>query len=144
MASIRSRAHLRGQTDKSRCKCPNPLWKQARHLAASSFDLQGHAQAFAKGRLQKLADTIREGKRLDPEIADVVANAMKDWAIENGATHYTHWFQPMTGLTAEKHDAFSSPAADGQVMLSEFSGKMLISRRARCVVIPLWRHPLYF
>ncbi len=75
---------------------------------------------------KNLEKTISDGKRLDPEIADVVANAMKDWAIENGATHYTHWFQPMTGLTAEKHDAFLSPGKNGHV-ISEFSGKMLIS-----------------
>ena len=59
------------------------------------------------------------------EVADVVANAMKDWAIEKGATHYTHWFQPMTGSTAEKHDSFINPQGVGKVMLS-FSGKELI------------------
>lgn len=65
------------------------------------------------------------GVALDPDVADVVANAIKDWAIEKGATHYTHWFQPMTGVTAEKHDAFINPTANGQVIL-EFSGKELI------------------
>ena len=69
--------------------------------------------------------TIEEGKSLDPEVANVVANEMKDWAIEHGATHYTHWFQPMTGITAEKHDSFISPAPDGKVIM-EFSGKELI------------------
>jgi len=69
---------------------------------------------------------VQEGnKRLSPEIAEVVANAMKDWALERGATHYTHWFQPLTGLTAEKHDSFISPTADGRVIM-EFSGKELI------------------
>ena len=58
-------------------------------------------------------------------IADVIANAMKDWAMEKGATHYCHWFQPMTGLTAEKHDSFISPTPDGKTIL-EFSGKELI------------------
>lgn len=67
---------------------------------------------------------IAEGKRLDREIADVVANAMKEWAIEKGATHYTHWFQPMTGITAEKHDSFISPNGDGKVIM-EFSGREL-------------------
>ncbi|MBN2449992.1 MAG: glutamine synthetase III [Lentisphaeria bacterium] len=66
-----------------------------------------------------------EGAPLDPTVADVVANAMKDWAIEKGATHFCHWFQPMTGMTAEKHDSFISPTADGRVMM-EFSGKELI------------------
>lgn len=65
------------------------------------------------------------GKSLDRSIADVVANAMKDWAIEKGATHYTHWFQPLTGITAEKHDSFISPTSEGTVIM-EFSGKELI------------------
>ncbi len=69
--------------------------------------------------------TLTVGKRMTLEIANVVANAMKDWAIENGATHYTHWFQPMTGITAEKHDSFISPAEDGKVIM-EFSGKALV------------------
>ncbi|MGD0234958.1 MAG: glutamine synthetase III [Syntrophorhabdales bacterium] len=72
-----------------------------------------------------LKATIEKGTPLRPDVADVVANAMKDWAIEKGATHYTHWFQPLTGITAEKHDSFISPAADGSVIL-EFSGKQLI------------------
>jgi glutamine synthetase len=72
-----------------------------------------------------LRKTIDEGSPLAPEVADVVANAMKDWAIEKGATHFTHWFQPMTGITAEKHDSFISPTADGRIIM-EFSGKELI------------------
>ena len=69
--------------------------------------------------------TIEEGKQLDISMANAVAAAMKDWAVEKGATHYTHWFQPMTGVTAEKHDSFISPAPDGGVIM-EFSGKELI------------------
>ncbi|MGB4659524.1 MAG: glutamine synthetase III, partial [Mobilitalea sp.] len=72
-----------------------------------------------------LRKTIENGEDLDPNIAEVVANAMKDWAIERGATHYSHWFQPMTGITAEKHDSFISPTSDGKVIM-EFSGKELI------------------
>ncbi|MCX5808907.1 MAG: glutamine synthetase III [Proteobacteria bacterium] len=72
-----------------------------------------------------LKETIEKDIPLRPDVADVVANTMKDWAIEKGATHYTHWFQPLTGITAEKHDSFISPADDGSVML-EFSGKQLI------------------
>ena len=72
-----------------------------------------------------LKETIEEGKTLDPTIADIVAKAMMEWAIEKGATHYTHWFQPMTGITAEKHDSFISPADGGRVIM-EFSGKELI------------------
>jgi glutamine synthetase len=72
-----------------------------------------------------LKKTIENGEDLDPNVAEVVANAMKDWAIERGATHYTHWFQPMTGITAEKHDSFISPTPDGKIIM-EFSGKELI------------------
>ena len=78
-----------------------------------------------KETYKALKRTTEEGRSLDPAIASVVANAMKDWALELGATHYTHWFQPMTGITAEKHDAFISPKADGSVLL-EFSGKELV------------------
>ena len=86
--------------------------------------------AVMKARLPKDAykevrRAIDEGKRLDIETANVVANAMKDWAVENGATHYTHWFQPMTGVTAEKHDSFISPDKSGAVIM-EFSGKELV------------------
>jgi glutamine synthetase len=72
-----------------------------------------------------LKRTLENGEDLDPAVADVVANAMKDWAVERGATHYTHWFQPLTGITAEKHDSFINPTGDGKVLL-EFSGKELI------------------
>ena len=74
---------------------------------------------------QSLLNTIEAGKEIDPSIADVVASAMKDWAIEHGATHFTHWFQPLTGVTAEKHDAFLTPAEHGKAIM-EFSGKVLI------------------
>jgi glutamine synthetase len=78
-----------------------------------------------KNIYRMLRKTIDEGVPLAPEAADVVANAMKDWAIEKGATHFTHWFQPMTGITAEKHDSFISPTNDGRIIM-EFSGKELI------------------
>lgn len=74
---------------------------------------------------KELRKTIDEGKELDPMIAEVVAGAMKEWAIEKGATHYTHWFQPLTGVTAEKHDSFISAPVNGKVLM-EFSGKELI------------------
>ncbi len=74
---------------------------------------------------QSLRKTIDEGARLDLGVANAVAAAMKDWAVEKGATHYTHWFQPLTGITAEKHDSFISPSPDGGVIM-EFSGKELI------------------
>ncbi|MGI5954985.1 glutamine synthetase III, partial [Dysosmobacter sp.] len=72
-----------------------------------------------------LKHTIQKGTRLDLSVANAVAAAMKDWAVENGATHFTHWFQPLTGITAEKHDSFITPAPDGRVIM-EFSGKELI------------------
>ncbi len=83
-------------------------------------------ERLPKSVYKKLKKTIVEGKELDPGIADSVAQAMKEWAVERGATHYTHWFQPLTGVTAEKHDSFiSTPDASGKVML-EFSGKELV------------------
>jgi glutamine synthetase len=87
-------------------------------------------EAVMRDRLPKetfksLKSTLEKGEPLNSEIANVVANAMKEWAIEKGATHYTHWFQPMTGMTAEKHDSFISPEAGGTVIM-EFSGKELI------------------
>ena len=78
-----------------------------------------------KAAYKALRETREKGKPLDPSVADVVANAMKEWAVEKGATHFTHWFQPMTGITAEKHDSFISPA-DGEKVIMEFSGKELI------------------
>jgi len=92
-----------------------------------SLVFSDHAQ---RSRLPKsvyaaLRRTIEQGDALDPRIADAVANAMKDWAIEHGATHFSHWFQPMTGLTAQKHDSFLTQTSDGRAIL-EFSGKELI------------------
>ena len=78
-----------------------------------------------KDVFKQVQRSMNEGKRLDSAAAVVVANAMKDWALEKGATHYTHWFQPMTGITAEKHDSFISPVDGGKVIM-EFSGKELI------------------
>lgn len=83
------------------------------------------SERLPKKIYKELKKNIANGETLTPEIAEVVANAMKDWAIERGATHYTHWFQPMTGITAEKHDAFISPTDDGKAIM-EFSGKELI------------------
>ena len=71
-----------------------------------------------------IQNTIKNGRHLDLNVANVVAKAMMEWAIEMGATHYTHWFQPMTGITAEKHDSFVSPSASGVIM--DFRGKELV------------------
>ena len=84
---------------------------------------------------KSLSKTIENGTALDPSIADCVANAMKDWAIEKGATHYTHWFQPLTGVTAEKHDAFISPVGHGRIIM-EMSGKELIHGEADASSFP--------
>ena len=82
-------------------------------------------ERLPKATYKALKKTIEQGTSLEAEVADVVAAAMRDWAVEKGATHFTHWFQPMTGITAEKHDAFINPTSDGKVIL-EFSGKELI------------------
>ncbi|MBQ6952269.1 MAG: glutamine synthetase III, partial [Clostridia bacterium] len=82
-------------------------------------------QRLPKETYRALHRTIAEGKSLNMEVASVVANTMKDWAIEKGATHYTHWFQPMTGITAEKHDSFLSPVEGGRAIM-EFGGKELV------------------
>lgn len=97
---------------------------------AEIFGINVFSEATMKERLpkdtfKKLKKTLDLGAELTPEVAEVVANAMKDWAVEKGATHYTHWFQPMTGKTAEKHDSFIEPTGDGRVIM-EFSGKQLI------------------
>src|SRR6202049_2076679 len=82
-------------------------------------------QRLPKPVYKALQKTIKHGAALDPAIADNVATAMKDWAMEKGATHFTHMFQPMTGLTAEKHDSFLAPVSDGKAV-TEFSGKELV------------------
>lgn len=82
-------------------------------------------ERLPKDTYKKLRKAIDAGDTLTLEVANVVANAMKDWAIEKGATHFTHWFQPMTGITAEKHDSFITPSGDGEIIM-EFSGKELI------------------
>ena len=94
-------------------------------FGSNVFNDEVMKERLPKNTYKILRKTIDQGSPLDPSVADVVANAMKDWALEKGATHYTHWFQPMTGLTAEKHDSFISPTPDGKVIM-EFSGKELI------------------
>ena len=89
------------------------------------FDESVMKERLPKETFRQLQRTMKDGRSLDINIANVVANAMKDWAIEKGVTHYTHWFQPMTGNTAEKHDSFISPDVDGKVIM-EFSGKELV------------------
>ena len=94
-------------------------------FASNVFNDASMKERLPKETYKLVRQAVDNGKRLDRATADIVANAMKDWAIEKGATHYTHWFQPMTGFTAEKHDSFISPTKDGNVIM-EFSGKELI------------------
>jgi len=89
------------------------------------FDDRKMQERLPRVTYKALKKTIKNGEPLDLSVANAVANAMKDWAVEMGCTHYTHWFQPMTGVTAEKHDSFICPAGDGQIIM-EFSGKELI------------------
>ncbi len=94
-------------------------------FGSNVFNRQVMQDKLPKDIYKSLSKTIDEGAPLDMGVANVVANAMKDWAVEKGATHFTHWFQPMTGITAEKHDSFISPTKDGKVIM-EFSGKELV------------------
>ncbi|MFN7978808.1 MAG: glutamine synthetase III [Vicinamibacterales bacterium] len=108
---------------------------QAQHLAPPAqvsevfgslvFNDSVQQARLPKPVYQALRDTVTKGAALDMSTADAVASALKDWAVEHGASHYTHWFQPMTGITAEKHDSFFSPTKDGKSM-AEFSGKELV------------------
>ncbi|HLW93761.1 MAG TPA: glutamine synthetase III [Solirubrobacteraceae bacterium] len=95
------------------------------NFGANVFSLAEQRKRLPKHVFSQLQGTIAQGAELDTSLADSVAQAMKEWALENGATHYTHWFQPLTGTTAEKHDSFYSPVGDGSA-IADFSGKELI------------------
>ena len=84
---------------------------------------------------EKLKEVTQKGSQMDIDLANVVADAMKNWAIDKGATHFTHWFQPMTGITAEKHDSFITPTTDGSIIIS-FSGKALIWGEPDALAMP--------
>ena len=95
-------------------------------FASNVFDDATMKQRLPKKIYAEFKNTLLEGKDLEPHVAEIIAHEMKEWAIEKGATHYTHWFQPLTGVTAEKHDSFiSAPLPNGKVLMS-FSGKELI------------------
>ena len=98
------------------------------HFGDDVFHFTRMKERLPKPIYRKLMDTVAEGKPLDASIADAVAHAMKEWAMEKGATHFTHWFQPLTGTTAEKHDSFLEPVGNGQAILS-FSGRFQFSVR---------------
>ncbi|MBR7188913.1 MAG: glutamine synthetase III, partial [Clostridia bacterium] len=97
----------------------------ANRFACRVFDLATMRERLPRDTYREMLRCIHDGVRLDLSVANIVANAMKDWAIEQGATHFTHWFQPMTGITAEKHDSFISPNGNGGILM-EFSGKELV------------------
>lgn len=101
------------------------MGKVPEYFGCMVFDDREMKARLSQKVYRSLRKTIDEGAELDSSVADAVAEAMKDWAVEKGATHYTHWFQPLTGITAEKHDSFISPSPDGGVRM-EFSGKELI------------------
>ena len=108
----------------------------------SGVQRRGAGEATSEDVYQALRRTITRGEPLDPSVADAVASALKDWAIENGATHYTHWFQPLTGITAEKHDSFLAPVTErqgGRRVLRQGAGQ----GRARCIELPVGRHALH-
>ena len=94
-------------------------------FGANVFSVAVQRERLPADVFEKLQATLAHGEALDPSLADAVADAMKEWALENGATHFTHMFQPLTGSTAEKHDSFFDPSGEGGV-LAGFSGKELI------------------
>ena len=95
------------------------------YFASKVFDDKVMRAMLPEKAYRSLRQTIDQGKPLDLQLANAVAQAMCAWAVENGATHFTHWFQPLTGITAEKHDSFINPAPDGRVIM-ELTGKALI------------------
>lgn len=111
--------------DRARTRSAGPDTQPAPAYGADVFNERAMQERLPKDIFRRLMRTMRDGEPLDHEVADVVAAAMKDWAVERGATHYTHWFHPLTGLTAEKHDAFIVPDGAGGA-LNEFTGEALV------------------
>jgi glutamine synthetase len=99
--------------------------KMTDEFGSLTFNEEVQRARLPKDVYRALRSAVAQGVALDPSVADIIATALKDWAVEHGATHYTHWFQPMTGITAEKHDSFLTPTPDGRAV-AEFSGKELI------------------
>ena len=106
-------------------KSARPSWNIEEIFGESTFGLAEMRSRLPKQIYKALIATIERGSELDGGVADAVALAMKEWALEKGATHFTHWFQPLTGSTAEKHDSFITPNVGGGAV-AEFSGKDLI------------------
>jgi glutamine synthetase len=104
---------------------PTPNRKAVDEFGSLTFNEEVQRARLPKDVFRSLRRASAHGEALDVNVADIVASALKDWAVEHGATHYTHWFQPMTGITAEKHDSFLNPTSDGRAV-AEFSGKELV------------------
>ncbi|MDQ3418321.1 MAG: glutamine synthetase III, partial [Acidobacteriota bacterium] len=99
--------------------------KATEEFGSLTFNEEVQRARLPKDVYRSLRRAVAHGESIEPNVADILASALKDWAVEHGATHYTHWFQPLTGITAEKHDSFLSPSADGRAV-AEFSGKELV------------------
>src|SRR6188472_3178772 len=99
--------------------------KATDEFGSLTFNEEVQRARLPKEVFRSLRRAIAHGEPIDHSVADIIASALKDWAVEHGATHYTHWFQPLTGITAEKHDAFLNPTSDGRAV-AEFSGKELV------------------
>ena len=99
--------------------------KPTDEFGSRTFNEEVQRARLPKEVFRSLRRAIAHGETIDHSVADIIASALKDWAVEHGATHYTHWFQPLTGITAEKHDAFLNPTSDGRAV-AEFSGKELV------------------
>ena len=105
-------------------------------FASRVFSEDVMRERLPKDVYKSLLNTIAMGKDLDGSIADIVASAMKDWAIEHGATHFTHWFQPLTGVTAEKHDAFLTPVGNGKTSIEEETSAIRYTRESGMPAFP--------
>src|SRR6476661_2129178 len=128
MGSASSADAIRNITDFSasvRSAAPVGQRKATDDFGSLTFNEEVQRARLPKDVFRALRRAVAHGESLDPSVADIVASALKDWAVEHGATHYTHWFQPLTGITAEKHDSFLSPTNEGTA-IAEFRGKELI------------------
>ena len=119
-----------------------PAERPASYFGSKVFGREKMYKYLPKDVYEKMIDVMDNGARLDRAVADQVAAGMKQWATENGVTHYTHWFQPLTEGTAEKHDSFIEHDGKGG-MVEEFSGKLLVQQEPDASSFPLWRHPLH-
>ena len=124
MSTIRKEA-LRTVRNRQLIQVTAPTAKISQIFGENVFDRKSMREFLAEDVYESLMACINKGTRVDKEIAQQVANGMKNWAVSKGATHYTHWFQPMNGYTAEKHDSFFGPTGEG-TSIAEFSGKELI------------------